>query len=362
MTKCVRNPILQNGMLPVDIVLHPSWWYTHVGITFDEDFFYNPVRRVEAERKMAQVLYDRFGEYGLGAGHSQDLPIVGAVHNAAGYLLSEMLGCTVDYIQNAAPQVIPGDIDPLSIDVDRAFESRAFKRFEKLAEALKTRYGYLTGDVNWAGILNVALDLRGQVILMDFFDRPDDVHEFFARIAQTIERFTSGIKSETGTTSISVNRNVRHLKGPIFLHSECSHTMISEAQYEEFLFSFDVEWGQKYRPFGIHFCGSDPDRYAGVFARLPHLDFLDVGWGGDVRKLREFLPMTFLNIRLDPVSIVNQSVEEIRSTMRRLVQDSNNPYLTGVCCINMDDQVGDDKIVAILRTAAELRCQYAAEA
>jgi hypothetical protein len=362
MAKHVRNPVLQNEILPVDIVLHPSWWYTHAGITFDEDFFYNPARRVEAERKMAQVLYDRFGEYGLGAGHSQDLPIVGAVHNAAGYLVSEMLGCEVDYIENAAPQVIVADVDSLSVDVDRAFHSMAFKRFEKLAEELKTKYGYLTGDVNWAGILNVALDLRGQKIFMDLFDKPEEVREFSARIAQTIDRFTSGIKCETGTTSISVNRNVRHLKGPVFLHSECSHTMISEAHYEEFLLPFDVAWSQKHRPFGIHYCGSDPHRYAEVFAKLPHLDFLDVGWGGDVRKLREFLPRTFLNIRLDPVSIVNQSVEEICSTMTRLVQDSDNPYLTGVCCINMDDKVGDDKIAAILETAVELRRQYATEA
>jgi hypothetical protein len=32
-----RNPDLQNDMLPVDVVLHPSWWHAHAGITFDED-------------------------------------------------------------------------------------------------------------------------------------------------------------------------------------------------------------------------------------------------------------------------------------------------------------------------------------
>jgi hypothetical protein len=85
------------------------------------------------------------------------------------------------------------------------------------------------------------------------------------------------------------------------------------------------------------------------------LDFLDVGWGGDIKKLRETLPNTFFNIRLSPVEIINQSNEEISETIIRLVRDSKNPYLTGICCINMDDQVSDDKITTIFRTVQELR-------
>ena len=38
--------------LPVDIVFHPSWWNKHAGIVFDESFFYDPIRRVEDERRM----------------------------------------------------------------------------------------------------------------------------------------------------------------------------------------------------------------------------------------------------------------------------------------------------------------------
>ena len=51
-----------NQRLPVDIVFHPSWWNAHARITFNEDFFYHPKKRVESERKMEEVLYDRFGD------------------------------------------------------------------------------------------------------------------------------------------------------------------------------------------------------------------------------------------------------------------------------------------------------------
>jgi len=356
-----RNAQLQNEMLPVDIVLGPAWWYHHEGISFDQDFFFHPARRVEVERKMENALDERLGRYGLGQNHDQDLPMVGAVHLAAGYLVSEMLGCRVEYLEDAPPQVIPANLDALEISPDTALGSPAFKRLDGLCEALKTRYGRLHGDVNFSGILNVALDLRGQTFLMDLFDTPDRAAEFLGGIAEVIERFTQYIGRATGTTSISVNRNVRHIPRPVFLHSECSHTIISVAAYEEFLMPYDAAWSRRYRPFGIHYCGQDPQRYAEAFARLPHLDFLDVGWPGDVAQLRRHLPETFLNIRYSPVEIVKQTPEEIRRTIRRLVHESANPYLTGVCCINMDQQVSDEQITAIFEEVELLREEYTAE-
>ena len=80
---------------------------------------------------------------------------------------------------------------------------------------------------------------------------------------------------------------------------------------------------------------------------LPKLYFLELGWGGDVSFLRKFLPNTFFNIRLSPVELVNMTVEEIQTTVTKLVSESGNPALTGVCCINMDDKVTDEKIDAV---------------
>jgi len=346
---------LRNGPLPADIVLAPAWWFANAGITFDRDFFFHPLKRVESERRMEQVLYEKWGQYGLGEHRNEDRPEVGAVHLAAGYLIQEMLGCPVEYFEDQPPQVICANRETLDLDPDAAFASPAFKDFSQLVEALEARYGTVCGDVNWSGILNIALDLRGQAIFTDLFDRPEPTKKFLHQIASVIERFMDGVESETGTSSISVNRTVRHISPPIFLHSECSHTMISTRAYEEFLLGADLEWNGRHRPFGIHFCGEDPHRFAASFAKVPRLAFLDVGWGGDVKTLRERLPDTFLNIRLSPVEIIDQSVDEVRDTIKRLVADSDNPWLTGVCCINMDYHVQDEKITAIFDTVSELR-------
>jgi len=342
-------------MLPVDIVFHPSWWNAHAGITFDEDFFYHPKKRVESERQMEAVLYDRFGRYGLGGHRDDNLPVIGAVHNAAGYLVSEMLGCEIRYSENAPPDVLPAERDSFEIDPEEAFNSDAFKRFSALCDALKTSHGYLIGDVNWSGILNLALDLRGQNLFLDMIDDPESVRVGFEKLADVISRFVGGIQAETKTSSVSVNRVVRFFHEPVWLHSECSNTMISAEDYERFILPIDTAWSRQRRPFGIHHCGKDPHRFAESYAKIPHLDFLDVGWGGDVAELRRHLPDTFLNIRLDPVQLVDWTPEEIRRTITRLVADSANPELTGVCCINLDENVTDEQINAIFETVEACR-------
>ena len=349
-----------NGLLPVEVVFHPSWWHRHAGITFDEDFFFHPRRRVEVERRMEQILHDRFGDLGLGQDRGRDLPVIGAVHLAAGFLVSEMLGCRVDYLEDAPPQVSCANRGDLALDVEAAFKSPAAHRLQALIDTLKAKYGYVVGDVNWAGVLNLALDLRGQAIFLDMEDRPTEVGDYFRRIARVIERFTAGIARETGTTSISVNRTVRHITEPVFLHSECALTMISAVHYDKFIRPIDADWSPRYRPFGVHYCGADPHRYAESLAGLPHLDFMDVGWGGDLTVLRAKLPRTFLNIRLSPVGIVDWSPERIRGIVTGLVRASGDPFLTGVCCINMDDRVTDDKIRAIFETVLELRKSFPA--
>ncbi len=351
------NPILGNQPLPVDIVLMPEWWHKNAGITFDPDFFYHPMKRVESEKVKEKVLYERWGKFGQGKHRNEIRPEIGAVHLAAGFLLSEMLGCEVQYTENHPPTVIPARTDLLPVSEEEAFSSEAFQRIVRLAGALKEKFGYVAGDINWGGILNIAMDLRGENIFLDMMITPDETHDYFRSVARVIELFTNYIQALTGTTSISVNRLVKHLEQPVLLHSECSHTMISEEDYETFLLPYDIAWSQK-RPFGIHYCGNDPHRMAQSFAKVPHLDLLDVGWGGDVKVLRQYLPDTFLNIRLSPVELAKQTESEIAETITRLVNDSGNPYLTGVCCINIDDTVTDNKISVVFETVEELRKSY----
>lgn len=340
---------------PVDIVFHPRWWNYHEGITFDRDFFYHPKKRVEAERQMESALYKRWGNYGLGKDRNSSIPQLGAVHLASGYLISEMLGCQVRYTEKDPPQVICANGSYPDISLERIFASSPWKQVEELRDALILKFGYVKGDINWSGILNTALDLEGERVFIDFFTKPNEVKQLFNWIAQVTERFFTLINEWTGTSSISVNKSIANLNYPVFLHSECSHTMIGVDDYEEFLKPFDHGWSKKYKPYGIHYCGHDPHRFAKSWSSLERLDFLDVGAGGDPSILRKYLPNTFRNIRLDPTVLVKQTPGEIKETMYSLAEASGGPLLTGFCCINIDDTVSEEQVSALFETAEELR-------
>lgn len=342
--------------LPVDVVFHPSWWHKNAGISFDESFFYDPLRRVEDEQKMEQVLYDRFGDLGMGEDHDKALPQIGAVHLASGYLLSEMLGCKVEYYEDAPPQVICAHKDTLDLEVRDAFMSPAFKRLTTLIDQLKARYGYVVGDINWGGVLNLAIDVRGDQIFTDMVMEPEKAAVFFRKIADVIDKFVWYIQTNTGSSSISVNRSARLFDYPVAIHSECSHTMISEDDYRRFFLPIDQEWSMRHKPYGIHYCGKDPHRMASAFAEIERLTFLDVGWGGDVALLRKHLPETFFNIRLNPVDIQKYTLDELRQNItERVVASGQDLTKTGICCVNMDKEVSDQRIREIHQVAAEVR-------
>ena len=60
----------------VDVTFHPSWWYKHAGVEFDEKFWFDADYRVAADRRMRRTLYEYFGEFGLGEKDPQARPIL----------------------------------------------------------------------------------------------------------------------------------------------------------------------------------------------------------------------------------------------------------------------------------------------
>lgn len=341
--------------LPVDIVFHPSWWHQTAGLVFDEDFFFHPKKRVEVEQIMEKVLYERFGQFGLGKYHDIERPVIGAVHLAAGFFLSEIMGCKVEYYENSSPLVLPLNCPLEAIELDRVLKHKRLKSLESLIEQLRLDYSYVCGDINWSGVLNLALDLRGNELFYDFIDEPEQTDCFLQSIFNVIDHFISWIGSETQTTSISVNRTILHTDEKTLLHSECSHTMISEADYRKYFMKYDQIWSQRRGPFGIHYCGNDPHRFAATYSELAKLDFFDVGWGGDVKHIRANLPNTFLNLRLSPVEIKTWDEAQMREIIFSLIDASGNPNLTGICCINMDEEVTDKTITTLFNVVQEAR-------
>jgi uroporphyrinogen-III decarboxylase len=341
----------------VDLVFHPDWWHTHYDLSFDEPFHFDPKVRVESERRMRQALHDRFGDPGLGEANARPRPVVGPVHLAIGFVVQAMLGCQVRFAPNAAPQVVCANLTDeqvMALEAPEIESASLMRETIAMMDALEAEYGYLEGDIPWDGVLNVALDLRGQQLFLDFYDDPALVHHLFDVVARTTCGVACYVRQRTGTTSVSLNRIVASVDPRFNLHSNCAVQMISNEMYEQFLLPYDNWLAKRLQPYGVHHCGDNMHHITG-YAKIKGADFFDVGWGSDVAACREMLPDAFFSLRLSPVRLREQTPQEVAADVESQLAQAGPLEQAAVCCVGIDSTVPDDNIRAILETVKRYR-------
>lgn len=350
---------LPTNFLPIELVFHAHWWYQNYGLTFGRDFFFKPKQRVESEKRMRQILYERFGDLGLGEKAGGGLrPVIGPVHLACDYIIPELFGCKVDYSNDATPEVQTlnlSDQEVMSLEPPELGNTRVGKELMTLMEQLEMEYGYLEGDVGWDGLQNTALYLRGYQLFIDYYENPALVRRIFDVILQTQIELVKYIKKRTGTSSLSVNRVILGVDPKINLHSNCTVQMISNETYEEYLLPYEKILAQELSPYGIHHCGNNLQVVAPGYAKVENLCFLDVGWGSDVEECRRIFPTQVLSLRLSPVRMLTAHPDEIEADLVSLLAKGKPLDKIAICCINMDHGTPDDNIYRLFEVVERYR-------
>ena len=344
--------------LPVEIVFHPNWWYNEAGIEFDRDHYFNPERRVNDELRMRRFLWEHFGGFGYGEENPVPEPVIGPVHLAAGYMFSSLWGCEIEFPKDSSPVVIPLSMaveDLYGTEIPDPEQNRGFQDFFALIKAFKERFGYIKGDIGWAGGQNLALDLMGQQVFMSYFDNPREMHAIFDKITLSTIEILNMIKAETGTTSISVNRSIVNVEPTINLSSNCSVQMISNETYEEFLLPVDIMLSRHLQPYGIHHCGNNMHNVAEGYSKVRDACFFDVGWGADIVFCRKKIPDAFFNVRLSPVKIKDCTPDEVETDLVNLLENAGDLSKVGICCINMDNGTPEENVMKIFEVAERYR-------
>ena len=347
-------------LFPVEVVFTPNWWHKNCEIIFDEDFFLNPRQRAESESKMSRCIYERFGDLGIGEKRPEKRPVIGSKYLSLGYFIQALLGCDIIFSENASPAVVCKNMTDEEIialkEVDIETTNNAFaQKLRGMMTTMEDEFGYLEGDINWGGVQNIALDLRGYQLFFDYYDKPELVEHMFNVIVRTMIKFVYYIKKRTGSSSISVNPAVKHFIPGIDLHSNCTVCMVSEEIYRKFLLKYDQLLSGSMQLYGIHHCGDNMHIYARAYSEVPNIAFFDVGWGSDIELCRNSLPDAFFNLRLSPVKVMNCTASEIEEDIVDLVNRNGGIKNSGICCINMDDGVPDENIRTIFKTADRMR-------
>jgi hypothetical protein len=345
------------AFLPVELVFNPNWWYQTASVSFDEAFYLDTETRIENDVTMRRVLYERYGDLGLGEADPQPRPIIGSLHVAGGFVIPALLGADILFAPDAAPQPKPLD---LSLEQIEAFEKPNFwetwpmKQIIADMDALEAEHGYVVGDLNTDGLLNAAYHLYGQQLFIDFYQAPGRVRRLLELIGELIVDVAQYVRQRTGSCSISVNRMVEHVDFGLFLHANCSVQMISPGSYRVLHLPVEQHMARRIRPFGIHHCGDNAHKIAPAYAELP-MCYLEVGWGSDVPICREALPETFFNLRLNPVRMLQCTPPEVAKDTERLLLVAGPLEQVGICCINMDYGTPDDNLFAMFEVIQRYR-------
>jgi len=343
-------------MIPVNVIFSPDWWNRRFGISFEEPFYLDVETRISNDVLMRRGLHELFG---IGAPNPEARPIIGSRHIAGGFVMPALMGVPIRFSMGQAAWPMP-----LNLDRDRVISLRApdiantwpINVLLEQMDTLENRFGYVTGDLNTGGIFNTAMELRGNDLFADLKEDPELTEHLFSIVSATLVNVSKWVQRRTGTTSIAVNRSLLSVDRAIHLTSNCSVSMIAPRLYESRILPHEIGVANRLAPFGIHHCGGNLQKYAEQYNRID-LRFLDVGFGSDLEACNRLYSKAFLNLRMNPVHLLQDSEDRIYREVRDSLQACGRTSNVGVCCINMDGLTPDQNVKAMFQAVSDFEAE-----
>jgi hypothetical protein len=294
----------------------PSWWRGNYGLSFGERFVFDPDYRVDLHRFMARALHERLPELRIGSADPRPEVILPDFGNA---VTPALAGCEVAYPEDNYPwnrHLPPDAIAWLTPPEDIA---TAFP-YSEIARQVAYLNDKLGKDVrpSWKnrGVLNDAALIGG----------PD----FFADFAQGAPNARILLDYSNRVLTTLIARNGRAAAPPeMAILTNCVVMMVSPAAYRSKLLAFDQKaqvlattTGQ---PFGIHHCGSF-ERYAAAYRAIPRIDWIEIGWGSDIRTALEQFPEATVQSILSAVFVASASRSEVREAVNTILETARGNW------------------------------------
>ncbi|MBA4393494.1 MAG: hypothetical protein C0407_08060, partial [Desulfobacca sp.] len=205
-------------------------------------------------------------------------------------------------------------------------------------------------DINTTGVQNLALKIRGEQLYVDYFENPELCHHLLKVCTASIIQLFQFIYKITGTGAVDVTP----MCDPgLYVLPNCTVEQVSLQSYETFNLPYDNLVAEACHPLGIHHCGSVDQALPG-YAKVRHLEFLEIGFGSDVKRTRQVLgPNVAINARISPVLMKNGSPEEVAAEVRRLIDQGDPLENYSIDTVGLTYGTPDENVRAARRTAAE---------
>ena len=335
--------------IPLGVGFYPDWFNKHYGLSFGREYYFDAEVRVETRMNIEKCLYERFGDVGLGNPDPEPKPLLtfGMV------MLPSIFGCDIIYKDDALPWAMPLNLsedDVMKLEVPDIFNSHPMTEVLRQIEYLKKKYGRVIGDINTTGVQNLALKIRGDQLYFDFYEKPELCRHLMQICTDCIIQLFKFNHETTGTGAVDVTPMC---DPKLYVFPNCTAEQISLETYESHILEYDNQVADACHPVGIHHCGSVDEVLEG-YAKVRHLEFIEIGFGSDVKRTREVCgPDVAVNARISPVLMKNGSAEEVATEVRRLIDNGAPLENFSIDTVGLTHGTPDENVRTALKTAAE---------
>jgi hypothetical protein len=276
----------------------PNWYHKKLGIDFSKKWHTDPFYRQQSYIQMKKYMLDTFPEYDpldIGDEHTyNNCPAtIGAAFSIA--FIPAIFGKSIEYCHNNWPSATGGyltDKEVESLDIPNLDKNSFFHDFLIQLKKIHEVEGGIKGQLNYQGVLNNAIKLRGEQVFIDMLTRPSLSNHLFEVITKTMVNVVKKIYQLQKESGIETDDH--------FVTSNCTVNMISSQTYQEHLLKFDKMLADSFRHFGIHNCAWKVDPYLDAYAKIPNVAYLDFGLDSDFKKIKKLFPLTRRSLIYDP--------------------------------------------------------------
>ena len=296
---------------------------------------------------MRRALYQRFGKYDLGKQNPEPRPLMGSDMLACGYLSSQILGCQVDFAPDDSPEVHCANLDDeaaFALEFPDFDKNPVWKGIQHQLDYLQNRFGHVESYINFSGVQNLALDLRGTDLFLNYYDEDSPAAHLLEVSYLTTRELCHRLSAYASCLSAGVSNIVESVLPDVVLHSNCSVEMISEETYTEWLLPFERMFADEFPVYGIHHCGQSMEHVIHGYTKVPNLCFVEVGAFSDLAAVVVALnPKVLVNARYSPVRLATVSDSELRQELADTVRILPGRRLS-ISCVGIDSSVPDERV------------------
>lgn len=294
-----------------EIGFTPAWFRQHLDVDFGRPYHEDVHYRIEAQRRMRELLRAKFPDLPIGIGPCAENVVDGLTGAFGACTIAAIYGLEILYAADNWPTCAKRPLTAEEIDRLQPQElsnNAHFQRLFRQAEICRKKAGVYTGFVNLQGVLNNAQRLRGQDIFIDMILAPTRVH----RLMECVTR-----------TMIHAGRRLEEIRAGalrFFTVSNCLVNMISPDQYRKFVLPYDRQIAETFGCIGVHNCAWSATPYLNAYAEIPDVAYIDMGRHSDLTRARELFPVARRALMYTPMDLRDKPNKEINADLHYIAK------------------------------------------